>query len=408
VAADEVGTNDGSRAAAATSVPTDEGQRGGHHSSNEDKANVLADHFFPPPVKADLADIERYRYPPELSMGQEVTTDDIINILKDIAPDKAPEPDSIPNRLLQECKGVLAEPLAKLFQDCLQRSYHPKPFRHSRTVVLRKPQKLTYDVAKAYRPIALLNTLGKVLEKIVARRVSALAEEHNLLPTTQMGARPGRLTVTVLEMLTEQIQTVWANDASLVASMLSLDISGAFDNVSHERLIHNIRDVRLPQWVVEYIRSFLTNRTTALMLGTYENRVRPTTSGIPQGSMLSPILFLFFASTLLPQLNAGATTAIDFVDDTNTLTFSRSTEANCRVLERANEKWMVWARTHGATFAPEKYQLMHFTRRPKKFNMQATVRIPKFQNGPVPVMRIAHGVDHTIDQKHVGSHIRKG
>jgi hypothetical protein len=58
------------------------------------------------------------------------------------------------------------------------------PFRHSKTVVLRKPQKPTYDVAKAYRPIALLNTLGKVLEKIVTRRVSALAEEHDLLPDT--------------------------------------------------------------------------------------------------------------------------------------------------------------------------------------------------------------------------------
>ena len=81
-------------------------------------------------------------------------------------------------------------------------------------------------------------------------------------------------------------------------------------------------------------------------------------------------------------------TAIGFVDDTNILTFSRSTEANFRFLERANEKRVAWARTHGATFAPEKYQLMHFTRRPKKFNMQATVRIPKFQDGPVPVMRI--------------------
>ena len=307
--------------------------------------------------------------------------------MKDIAPDKALGPDSIPNGLLRECRDVLAEPLAKLFQDCLQRSYHPKPVRHSRTVVLRKPQKPTYNVAKAYRPIALLNTLGKVLEKIVARRVSALVEEHNLLPTTQMGARPGRSTVMALEMLTEQIRTVWANYASLVASTLSLDITGAFDNVSYERLIHNIRDARLPQWVVEYIRSVLIQRTTTLMLGTYEDRVRSTTSGIPQGSTLSPILFLFFASTLLPQLNVGATTAIGFVDDTNILIFSRSTEANCRVLERANENCMAWARTHGATFAPE-YQLMHFTRRPKKFNMQAAIRIPKFQDGPVLVMRI--------------------
>jgi hypothetical protein len=66
-------------------------------------------------VKADLADIEGYRYLPELSVSQEVTADEIFTILKDIAPDKAPGPDSIPIRLLRECRDVLAEPLAKLF-----------------------------------------------------------------------------------------------------------------------------------------------------------------------------------------------------------------------------------------------------------------------------------------------------
>jgi hypothetical protein len=177
-------------------------------------------------------------------------------------------------------------------------------------------------------------------------------------------------------MLTEQIRTVWANDPTLGASMFSLDISGTFNNVSHDRLNYNIRDARLSHWVAEYICSFLTDRPTTLTLGTCEDRVRSTTSGIPQGSTLSPTLFLFFASTLLPQLNAGATTAIGFVNDTYILTFSRSTKASCRVLERANEKCMAWTRTHGATFAPEKYQLMHFTREPKKFDMQATVRMP--------------------------------
>jgi hypothetical protein len=141
----------------------------------------------------------------------------------------------------------LVESLAKLFQDCLQRSYHPKPFRHSITRVLRKLRKPTYDVAKAYRPIALLKTLRKVLGKIVVRRISALAEEHGLLPTTQTEARLGRSNVTALEMLTEQMPTVSANDTSLVASMLSLGISRAFDNVSHKRMIYNVRDARLLQ-----------------------------------------------------------------------------------------------------------------------------------------------------------------
>lgn len=249
-------------------------REGRHHSANEAKADILAEHFFPLPVAADLADLEGFQYPPELPMSQDVSAIEVVHILKNIPPDETPGPDGIPNRFLRECRDVLAGPLPALFQECLWISYHPLPFRHSRTVVLRKPQKAAYDVPKAYRPIALLNTLGNILEKIVARRVLALAEEHILLPTTQVGARPGRSRGTALEMLTEQIQTVWASDPSLVASMLSLDISGAFDNVFHDRLIHNIRSARLPKWVAEYTRTFLTNRTTSLALGTYEDGVR--------------------------------------------------------------------------------------------------------------------------------------
>lgn len=378
---------------------------GTHQSSNDVKADILAKHFFPPAKAADLSDIADHRYPSELPMLQTVSAEEVIKVLKALPPDKAPGPDGIPNRVLRECRGPLSQPLASLFQECLEMSYHPAPFRHSNTVVLRKPQKPCYDVPKEYRPIALLNTLGKTLEKIVATRLSKLVEEHHLLPATQMGARPGRSTVTALELLTEQIRTVWVQDKKLVATLLSLDISGAFDNVSHERLLHNVRNAGIPDWTVQYIKSFLTDRTTFLTLGTYSDKTRPVSTGIPQGSTLSPILFLFFASTLLPQLNSGFTSAVGFVDDTNILTFGRSTEENCRTLEGANEICIQWAKTHGATFAPEKYQLIHFTPRLKKFNLQATIRIPGFQGGPSPVVRIL-GV-HLDSRLKWGPHIRQ-
>ena len=85
-----------------------------------------------------------------------------------------------------------------------------------------------------------------MLEAIVARRISHLAEQHDLLPETQMGARPGRSTLTALELLVEQIRVVRSTDKRLVATLVSLDISKAFDNVSHKRLIHNLRNTGIP------------------------------------------------------------------------------------------------------------------------------------------------------------------
>jgi hypothetical protein len=75
-------------------------------------------------------------------------------------------------------------------------------------VVLRKPQKLDYTKLGAYRPIALLNTVGKVLKALVAKRLSREAEQRNLLPPSQMGARLGRLTTSALELIIEQVRTV--------------------------------------------------------------------------------------------------------------------------------------------------------------------------------------------------------
>jgi hypothetical protein len=103
----------------------------------------------------------------------------------------------------------LLEYLQPLFQACLQFSYHPLHFKHSSTVVLRKPGKGDYSAPCAWRPIALLNTLGKVLKAVVASRITALSEEHGLLPPQQMGACPGRSTDTALEMLVQQIHAAW-------------------------------------------------------------------------------------------------------------------------------------------------------------------------------------------------------
>lgn len=90
----------------------------------------------------------------------------------------------------------------------------------------------------------IIDTLGKALEKIIAAQITELTEEHHLLPDQQMGARRQRDTTTVLEFLTEQVHTILTRGTpkkKWIASMLSLDMAGAFNNASHARLLHNIR-----------------------------------------------------------------------------------------------------------------------------------------------------------------------
>jgi hypothetical protein len=104
---------------------------------------------------------------------------------------------------------------------------------------LRKPRKPDYSDPGAWRPIALLSTLGKVVETLVARQLSDLAEQERLLPDVQMGNRRNRSIETALELLVEQIHTIWKT-GNQVASILSLDIARAFDIVNHLRLLDNL------------------------------------------------------------------------------------------------------------------------------------------------------------------------
>src|SRR5438045_9680557 len=111
------------------------------------------------------------------------------------------------------------------------------------------------------------------------------------------------------------------------------------------------------------VHSFLTDRSTTLMVDSMETVSRQLSAGIPQGSNLSPILFLFYNAPLLEALNMPdiPISPIGFADDINLLTYSESLDVNCINLELAHEKCLDWAHTHGMWFAPDKYKLMHFT-----------------------------------------------
>lgn len=216
-----------------------------------------------------------------------------------------------------------------------------------------------------------------------------MAEDSGLLPPGQMGNRTQRSTESALDLLTSQVRTIWGSKKH-VATMLSLDIAGAFDTVNPVRLLHILRGKKIPFWLVRWVSSFLSDRTTTLVFGGSESPLFSTNKGVPQGSPLSPILFILYNHELLEICSRPkeGITACGFADDVNILTYGRSTEDNCRTIERIYARCLEWADRHGMVFAPKKFELIHFTKARSKFNLQASVRLQDIEKAPTQTVRV--------------------
>src|SRR5437879_271567 len=136
------------------------------------------------------------------------------------------------------------------------------PWRESIMVILCKPGKPDYTTPKAFCPVALLNTMAKLLSAIVADQLTHMLETHKLLPNTHFGGRPGQSTTDSLHLLEYTIKHAWQQ--CKVVSALFLDIEGAFPNAVMDWLLHNLKKRQVPVEIVNFTHNLLAQRRTKI------------------------------------------------------------------------------------------------------------------------------------------------
>lgn len=302
------------------------------------------------------------------------------------AKSSTPGQDEITTLVLKKAWAIIGPHVTYLYQQCARIGWHPDPFRKATLVVIPKGGKRDRSSPRAYRLIALLSVLGKGLERLIARRLAWTAIKSKILHPQQFGALPGRSATDLAAALIHDVEESWSR--GLKVSMLTLDIRGAFDAVLPGKLIKRLREQGWPTEVVRWAASFVQGRSARLRLEDQLSQTFNLPAGLPQGSPVSPILFMLF---IQPLFRTGTVQErrgrFGYADDICQLVASKSLEENTEKLQAIARELNNLGNEEGLTFDFEKTELQHFTRNTKCLNPPCRIPIGdgvKTVNPPPP------------------------
>ena len=237
--------------------------------------------------------------------------EEIISLIRHLNPNKASGSDGISGQMLLLCDNSVVLPLKIIFQNILVTSTYPDMWKLANvTPIFKKGDK---QLIKNYRPISLLPICGKIFEKIIFNNLYSYLTTNNLITKNQSGFRPGDSTTNQLLYLVNEIHEAFEDRNSLEVRAVFLDISKAFDKVWHDGLIFKLKQNGISGRLLKFFENYLLNRKQRVVLNGSCSNFSLIESGVPQGSVLGPLLFLIYINDLERNIKSNVNF---FADDT--------------------------------------------------------------------------------------------
>lgn len=328
-------------------------------SDELEKANALNDFFREQTLvddnNAEIPTIAPYDVDSELNTLT-ITQDEIESVLKSLPTGKAAGPDGINNRILRELATELSVPFCSLFNQSLLQGEFPDCWKLSHVCPI--PKGGDRSALSNHRPISLLCTPEKTFERIVFKHLYNHLNHNNILTSLQSGFIPGDSTVNQLTYLYNTF--CHALDSGKEVRVVFCDISKAFDRVWHEGLLLKLEAAGITGNLLSWFRSYLTNRKQRVVIPGVQSKWNNIRAGVPQGSILGPLLFLLFINDIVVDIGSNIRL---FADDTTLFIIVENPTTAAQLINLDIDKIVKWAKTWLVTFNPTKTESLLISRK---------------------------------------------
>jgi len=298
-----------------------------------------------------------------------VTQADIDTALR-LSRKTSPGHDNIHYIQIKQLPDIAKSLLSQIYQQCLELAYFPSTWKTAITILLPKPNKNLAD-PNNFRPISLLPTLGKTLERIINNRLVTTINDKNLIPGTQAGFRKGRSTqdqlFALLQDATNQIRK------KHITLSCFFDLHKAYDKLWVEGLVYKLKSLGLTTHTQTLLLSFLTHRQVKFRIKNALSSTLFPTASTPQGAILSPLIFNLFVSDI-PQPNPPVYLS-QFADDIATWCNTKTPTQAVTTLQPYTNKLARWCTKWKLKLATEKTQLIAFRRKGSKIPRNCMAQI---------------------------------